>query len=83
MTVVLHLHPQEASMNEAQRRDALVGAWQLVSLENHAADGQVTYPMGADAVGYLLYSANGHCSVMISRAGRVVFADSDLLSGDG
>ena len=68
-------------MNEAQPRDALVGAWRLVSWENHAADGQVTYPMGADAVGYLLYTADGRCSVMISRAGRAAFAGGDLLSG--
>jgi hypothetical protein len=35
-------------MDELQARDALVGAWGLVSWENRAADGQVTYPMGAD-----------------------------------
>jgi hypothetical protein len=50
-----------------QRRDALVGAWRLVSWEKRAADGQVTYPMGVDAIGYLIYMADGCCSVMISR----------------
>lgn len=68
-------------MTAVQPRDALVGAWRLVSWENHAADRQVTYPMGADAVGYLIYTADGRCSVMISRAGRAAFAANDLLSG--
>ena len=59
----------------------LVGAWRLVSWENRAADGQITYPMGADALGYLLYSADGHFSVTISRRGRPGFAAGDLLGG--
>jgi Lipocalin-like domain len=40
-------------------REALVGAWQLLSWENRADDGQVTYPMGTDALGSLLYTAAG------------------------
>jgi lipocalin-like protein len=39
-------------------REALVGAWQLRSWENRADDGQVTYPMGTDALGSLLYTAD-------------------------
>jgi hypothetical protein len=38
-------------MNEVQAPDALVGAWRLVSWENQADDGQVTYPMGTDPIG--------------------------------
>jgi hypothetical protein len=34
--------------------EALVGAWQLRSWENRADGGQVTYPMGPDALGSLL-----------------------------
>jgi hypothetical protein len=68
-------------MNKVQARDALVGAWRLISWENQAADGQVTYPMGADALGYLIYTADGRFSVTISRANRTRFAAGDLLSG--
>ncbi len=68
-------------MDKVHARDALVGAWRLVSWENRAADGHVTYPMGADALGYLLYSADGHFSVTISRRGRPGFAAGDLLGG--
>jgi Lipocalin-like domain len=66
-------------MNEVRAADALVGAWRLVSWQNQAADGQVTYPMGTDAMGYLLYGADGRFSVTISRKGRARFAASDLL----
>jgi hypothetical protein len=68
-------------MDEVHAYDTLVGAWRLVSWENQAADGQVTYPMGADALGYVLYTADGRFSVTISRAGRTGFAAGDLLSG--
>jgi len=68
-------------MNEVHAADALVGAWRLVSWQNQAADGQVTYPMGTDAMGYLLYGADGRFAVTISRKGRARFAASDLLSG--
>ena len=59
----------------------LVGAWQLVSWQNRAADGEVSYPMGTDALGYLLYTTDGRFSVTISRAGRAGFAGNDLLGG--
>jgi hypothetical protein len=61
--------------------EALVGAWKLLSWENRADDGQVTYPMGPDALGSLLYTADNRFSVMISRAGRARFTAGDLLGG--
>jgi hypothetical protein len=68
-------------MDQVDAHDALVGAWRLVSWETRAADGQVTYPMGADALGYVLYIGDGRFSVTISRAGRAGFAAGDLLGG--
>ncbi len=60
---------------------SLVGAWRLVSWQNRTADGEVSYPMGADALGYLIYTADGRFSVTISRAHRARFAGGDLLGG--
>jgi hypothetical protein len=68
-------------MDQVHAHDALVGAWRLVSWENQAADGQVTYPMGPDPNGYVLYAADGRFSVTISRPGRPGFAAGDLLGG--
>jgi hypothetical protein len=68
-------------MDQVHPHDALVGAWRLVSWENQAADGQLTYPLGTDPIGYVLYTADGRFSVTISRAGRAGFAAGDLLGG--
>jgi hypothetical protein len=68
-------------MQDRPAHNTLVGAWRLLPWENRAADGQVTYPMGTDALGSLLYTADGRFSVMISRSGRTLFATGDLLSG--
>jgi hypothetical protein len=65
-------------MNDQQ---LLVGAWRLVSWENRATDGQVSYPMGADAVGYLIYSVDRSFSVTISQGNRGRFSGDDLLGG--
>jgi hypothetical protein len=68
-------------MDQVDAHGALVGAWRLVSWENQAANRQVTYPVGANALGYLLYTGDGRFSVTISRAGRAGFAAGDLLGG--
>ena len=61
------------------RENPLVGAWRLVSWHNRDADGRLSYPMGPDATGYILYSADGHIAVSLMRAGRMLFTAGDLL----
>jgi hypothetical protein len=68
-------------MDNLHARDALVGAWRLVSWENHPADGQVSYPMGTDAIGYVLHAADGRFSITTSRKGPGWVRRRDLLSG--
>ena len=68
-------------MHQVHAADALVGGWRLVSWENRAADDQVTYPMGANALGYLLYTGDGRFSVTISQVGRALFAAGDPTAG--
>jgi hypothetical protein len=48
----------------------LRGTWKLVSMESRTASGEITYPYGKDAVGYIIYDATGHMSVHIMRAAR-------------
>ena len=48
---------------------ALVGTWLLVSFERWS-NGQVSYPMGRDARGYISYDSFGRMSCQIMRAGR-------------
>jgi Lipocalin-like domain len=58
----------------------LIGTWRLVSWENRSVvDGEVSYPLGKDAVGYIMYDADGYMSVAIMRPDRAKFAAGDLL----
>jgi Lipocalin-like domain len=58
-----------------------VGTWRLVSMEGRLSDGTVTYPLGADAHGFIMYAADGYMSVAISAAERPRLGTSDLLAG--
>jgi hypothetical protein len=59
----------------------LIGTWRLVSWENRSVDGQVSYPLGKDAVGYITYNQDGYMFVAIMSSYRLKFAAGDLLSG--
>jgi hypothetical protein len=59
----------------------LVGTWRLISWENRTPEGEVSYPLGEDAVGYLAYTEDGYVFVAIMRPRRTPFAAADLLSG--
>jgi hypothetical protein len=59
----------------------LIGTWRLLSWENRSVGGEVSYPLGKDAVGYIMYGRDGYMSVAIMRPDRAKFAAGDLLSG--
>jgi hypothetical protein len=59
----------------------LVGTWRLISWENRDLDGTINYPLGEDAVGYIMYNEDGYVFVAIMRSDRAKFAVGDLLSG--
>ena len=60
----------------------LIGTWRLISWENRSVDGQkISYPLGKDAVGYIMYNEDGYMFVAIIRPNRVRFAAGDLLGG--
>jgi hypothetical protein len=59
----------------------LIGTWRLISWENRSADGQISYPLGRDAVGYIMYNEDGYMFVAIMRPNRVKFVAGDLLRG--
>jgi hypothetical protein len=60
----------------------LIGAWRLVAMENRYADGRVRYPYGREAVGYILYTAEGRMSATIMGGGRAPFG-VEMGRGDG
>jgi hypothetical protein len=59
----------------------LIGTWRLVAWENRSVDGQISYPLGKDAVGYIMYNQDGYMFVAIMGPNRLKFAADDLLSG--
>ena len=59
-------------------QESFVGTWRLVSLESRTADGQISYPWGRDAVGYIMYTQGGYMSVSIMRSDRAKFASGDV-----
>lgn len=48
----------------------LVGTWRLLSFESRDSNGNVSYPLGKEAVGYLMYTEDGYMSVSIMKADR-------------
>ena len=61
--------------------ESFVGTWRLLSLETRTADGDFTYPLGRDAIGYLIYTADGYMSASLMSDGRRNYADGDLRGG--
>lgn len=54
----------------------LVGAWRLESWALVYDDGRAPeHPLGRDAVGLILYTADGHVSATLMRSGRRPLAD--------
>ena len=62
-------------------QNQIVGTWRLVSFESRDADGQISYPYGADAIGYLIYTSEGYMSASVMSANRPKFAAGDILGG--
>jgi hypothetical protein len=59
----------------------LIGTWRLLSWENRSVeDGQLSYPLGKDATGYIMYNDDGYMFVAIMAPNRLRFAADDLLS---
>lgn len=72
----------QAGADSRSLRERLVGSWRLVSYEVRDGAGALAgYPLGNDAVGYLVYTVDGLMSVQIMRLGRPRYQAGGL--GDG
>jgi hypothetical protein len=56
---------------------SLVGAWSLLECAEIMQDGSKRLPFGEDAVGQVVYTAEGRMSAQLVRAGRTLFASDD------
>jgi hypothetical protein len=60
----------------------LSGTWDLIGWRRIADNGSITYPLGEDARGLLIYADNGRMSVHMAAANRAQVPGGDPLGGD-
>ena len=51
-------------------REQLLGTWRLVSYYTEGSDGSIVHPMGEDALGFIMYLADGFMSANLMVPGR-------------
>jgi D-Tyr-tRNAtyr deacylase len=59
--------------------EELVGRWRLVSFAARAEDGSLAFPLGRNAEGSLLYTAEGWMAAQLSAGDRVSLTTEDPL----
>ena len=65
-------------MTDAQRlMERLVGAWTLLEWSEQRGDGAKSFPLGADAIGQIIYSADGHVAAQLARRNTRPFSSAD------
>lgn len=65
-------------MNAQSLKQRLIGAWRITAYKAQREDGDILYPMGADAVGYILYTHDGYMTATLMQPKRAHFAIADL-----
>jgi hypothetical protein len=67
--------------NDAEREkevvNRLIGAWHLVTWFEIKANGDRVYPLGEDAIGQIIYSADGHVAAQLMARQRKRFRSDD------
>ena len=63
-------------------KEQFVGAWQLISFELREPGGAVSYPLGQNPAGMIMYDPQGHMSGHVMRRDRASFASGDPLQGN-
>ena len=59
----------------------IVGTWQLVSYSCKDESGNISYPLGENAVGYIMYTNDGYMSVSMAAKNRPKRSSGDLTGG--
>ena len=59
----------------------IVGTWQLVSYSCKDESGNISYPLGENAVGYIMYTNDGYMSVSMASKNRPNRSSGDLTGG--
>lgn len=60
------------AMSQAEVIERLIGGWELDRWTTYHPDGTESHPFGTDAIGLIMYSADGHMSCHLSMANRLL-----------
>ena len=81
LVVGLAVLPGGASAQQKSIKDQLVGTWTLLLDDNIKDDGSHVPAFGPNPEGTVIFTADGHYSLQISRYGRPAFASKDRMTG--
>ena len=59
----------------------VVGTWRLVEQRITLPNGEVIYPLGKDATGFIMYTHDGYMSAQLMAQNRPVYASKDVFVG--
>ncbi len=62
-------------------KEKFTGAWRLISAEFRTEEGEVTYLLGREAIGQIMYDGKRNMSAQLGKAGQPRFASNDWLKG--
>jgi hypothetical protein len=62
-------------------KDKAIGVWSLVSYQAQDENGNIIYPLGKDATGFIMYHPDGYMSAQLMKQGRPAYASGDLHEG--
>jgi len=69
----------QAQSSSGKVRDRFIGVWKLLSCEQRANSGEVSYPYGEHPVGRIIYDRAGRMSATLMRPGRAASSSREAL----
>lgn len=65
----------------ASLKEQLIGTWKLVRYQDEDKDGNIFFPLGKDASGFIMYNPDGYMSAQLMQQGRAAYESGDLHTG--
>ena len=62
-------------------KEQIVGVWSLVSFVDQNQNGNTFYPLGEDAMGFIMYHPEGYMSAQLMKQGRAPYQSEDMIKG--
>lgn len=63
-------------------RDTLIGTWELVDYSMTSPEGEIHYPLGPEAQGLIMYTADGFMSAQLMTPDRRLFRSPSVHGGE-